>query len=121
MPGGYNIGSRPIDQHIKGFKALGTEVQLEHGMIKAKAADLTGTNIYLDVASVGATINIMMASVMADGLTVIENPAKEPHVVDVANFLNSMGADIKGAGTDVISSKRPASGRYGTCTSTEYS
>ncbi len=102
MPGGCNIGSRPIDQHIKGFEALGAKVELEHGMVKVNAQELVGTNIYLDVVSVGATINIMMAAVMADGITVIENPAKEPHIVDVANYLNSMGADIKGAGTDLI-------------------
>lgn len=102
MPGGCNIGQRPIDQHIKGFEALGATVDLEYGMITASADKLVGTNIYLDVVSVGATINIMLASVMADGVTVIENPAKEPHIVDVANYLNSMGADIKGAGTDLI-------------------
>ncbi len=102
MPGGCNIGSRPIDQHIKGFEALGAKVDLEHGMVKVEATELTGNNIYLDVVSVGATINIMMAAVMAKGITVIENPAKEPHIVDVANYLNSMGADIKGAGTDLI-------------------
>jgi len=102
MPGGCNIGQRPIDQHIKGFEALGAVVDLEHGMVKVGADKLVGTNIYLDVVSVGATINIMMAACMAQGLTVIENPAKEPHIVDVANFLNSMGADVKGAGTDMI-------------------
>lgn len=102
MPGGCNIGQRPIDQHIKGFEALGAVVDLEHGMVKVKADRLIGNSIYLDVASVGATINIMMASCMAEGVTVIENPAKEPHIVDVANFLNSMGADVKGAGTDLI-------------------
>ncbi len=102
MPGGCNIGQRPIDQHIKGFEALGATVELEHGMVKATADKLVGTNIYLDVVSVGATINIMLSAVMAEGLTVIENPAKEPHIVDVANYLNSMGADIKGAGTDLI-------------------
>ena len=102
LPGGCNIGSRPIDQHIKGFEALGAEVVIEGGFIKAKANHLRGAHIYLDMESVGATINIMMAASMADGNTVIENVAKEPHVVDVANFLNSMGANIKGAGTDVI-------------------
>ena len=102
LPGGCNIGSRPIDQHIKGFEALGAKVDIEGGFIKAKAEHLHGAHIYLDMESVGATINIMMAAAMADGNTVIENVAKEPHVVDVANFLNSMGANIKGAGTDVI-------------------
>ena len=102
LPGGCNIGSRPIDQHIKGFEALGAEVKIEGGFINAKADHLHGAHIYLDMESVGATINIMMAASMAEGNTVIENVAKEPHVVDVANFLNSMGANIKGAGTDVI-------------------
>ncbi len=102
LPGGCNIGSRPIDQHIKGFEALGAEVKIEGGFINAKAEHLHGAHIYLDMESVGATINIMMAASMAEGNTVIENVAKEPHVVDVANFLNSMGANIKGAGTDVI-------------------
>ncbi|MCD8379960.1 MAG: UDP-N-acetylglucosamine 1-carboxyvinyltransferase [Lachnospiraceae bacterium] len=102
LPGGCEIGTRAIDQHIKGFKALGAKVRLEHGMIITEAIDLTGAHIFLDVVSVGATINLMMAAVLAEGLTVIENVAKEPHVVDVANFLNSMGANIKGAGTDVI-------------------
>ena len=102
LPGGCNIGSRPIDQHIKGFEALGAVVKIEGGFINAKAEHLHGAHIYLDMESVGATINIMMAASMADGNTVIENVAKEPHVVDVANFLNSMGANIKGAGTDVI-------------------
>lgn len=102
LPGGCNIGNRPIDQHIKGFEALGAQVTIEHGMIKAKADVLKGNNIYLDVVSVGATVNIILAAVLAEGLTVIENAAKEPHIVDVANFLNSMGADIKGAGTDTI-------------------
>lgn len=102
LPGGCNIGSRPIDQHIKGFEALGAKVEIEGGFINAKAEHLHGAHIYLDMESVGATINIMMAASMADGNTVIENVAKEPHVVDVANFLNSMGANIKGAGTDVI-------------------
>ncbi len=102
LPGGCNIGSRPIDQHLKGFRALGAKVDIAHGMIIAKADHLKGNHIYLDVVSVGATINVMLASIMADGVTIIENAAKEPHVVDVANFLNSMGANIKGAGTDVI-------------------
>ena len=102
LPGGCNIGSRPIDQHIKGFEALGAEVKIEHGMICADALELKGAHIYFDGSSVGATINVMMAAVLADGLTILENSAKEPHVVDVANFLNSMGANIKGAGTDVI-------------------
>ncbi|MBO5199336.1 MAG: UDP-N-acetylglucosamine 1-carboxyvinyltransferase [Lachnospiraceae bacterium] len=102
LPGGCNIGSRPIDQHIKGFEALGAQVQIQHGMIQAEAKELIGSHIYLDCASVGATINIMMAACLAEGQTIIENPAKEPHVVDVANFLNSMGANIKGVGTDVI-------------------
>lgn len=105
LPGGCNIGSRPIDQHIKGFEALGAVVKIEGGFINAKAEHLHGAHIYLDMESVGATINIMMAASMADGNTVIENVAKEPHVVDVANFLNSMGANIKGAGTDVIKIK----------------
>ena len=102
LPGGCNIGSRPIDQHIKGLKALGAEVSVEHGMICAQAEKLTGSHIYMDVVTVGATINIMLAACLAQGRTIIENAAKEPHVVDVANFLNCMGADIKGAGTDVI-------------------
>ena len=102
LPGGCDIGSRPIDQHIKGFRALGAEVKIEHGMIIAQAEQLVGSRIYLDVVSVGATINIMMAAALAQGNTVIENAAKEPHIVDVANFLNSMCADIRGAGTDVI-------------------
>ena len=102
LPGGCNIGSRPIDQHIKGFKALGAEVKIAHGLIVAQADKLVGNHIYLDVVSVGATINIMMAATLAEGQTIIENAAKEPHVVDLANFLNSMGAHIKGAGTDVI-------------------
>lgn len=102
LPGGCNIGSRPIDQHIKGFEALGATVDIEYGLIVAEADKLVGSHIYLDVVTVGATINIMMAAVMAEGRTIIENSAREPHVVDVANFLNSMGADVKGAGTDVI-------------------
>lgn len=101
-PGGCDIGSRPIDQHIKGFEALGSSVKIEHGIINAKAKELIGTNIYMDVISVGATINIMLSAVMAEGKTTIENAAKEPHVVDTANFLNAMGADVRGAGTDVI-------------------
>ncbi len=102
LPGGCNIGSRPIDQHIKGFEALGAQVKIQHGLIKAQAENLKGNHIYLDLISVGATINIMLAATLAEGQTIIENSAKEPHVVDVANFLNSMGANIKGAGTDVI-------------------
>ena len=102
LPGGCNIGLRPIDQHIKGFRALGADVRIEHGMIITDAEYLHGSHVYLDVVSVGATINVMMAAAMAEGKTTIENAAKEPHVVDLANFLNSMGAEIKGAGTDVI-------------------
>lgn len=102
LPGGCNIGSRPIDQHIKGFRALGAEVKISNGLIVAQAEKLKGSHIYLDVVTVGATINIMMAAAMAEGQTIIENAAKEPHVVDLANFLNSMGANIKGAGTDII-------------------
>ena len=102
LPGGCNIGGRPIDLHMKGFRALGAEVDLKYGLVRAYAEKLTGTHIYLDKVSVGATINIMMAASMAEGKTIIENAAKEPHVVDVANFLNSMGANIRGAGTDVI-------------------
>ena len=102
LPGGCNIGSRPIDQHLKGFKAMGAVTRIEHGFISAEAEELHGAHIFLDMVSVGATINIMMAAAMADGNTIIENAAKEPQVVDVANFLNSMGASIKGAGTDVI-------------------
>ncbi len=102
LPGGCNIGSRPIDQHLKGFRALGADVDIEHGKIMAEAERLAGKHIYFDVVSVGATINVMMAATMAEGLTIMENVAKEPHVVDVANFLNSMGANIRGAGTDVI-------------------
>lgn len=101
-PGGCDIGLRPIDQHIKGFRALGAEVEIEHGIIGIKAKKLAGAHIFLDVVSVGATINLMIAATMAEGTTVLENVAKEPHVVDVANFLNSMGAEVKGAGTDVI-------------------
>lgn len=102
LPGGCNIGSRPIDQHKKGFEAMGAEVFIEYGMIVSSAKKLSGSHIYFDMASVGATINVMMAAVLAEGNTILENAAKEPHVVDVANFLNSMGAKIKGAGTDVI-------------------
>ncbi len=101
-PGGCDFGVRPIDQHIKGFEALGAKMTIENGMVDAKAQRLTGCSIYLDVVSVGATINIMLAAVKASGLTVIENAAREPHIVDLANFLNSMGADIMGAGTSVI-------------------
>jgi len=102
LPGGCNIGSRPIDQHLKGFRAIGADVRISHGTIIAKCENMRGAHIFLDVVSVGATINIMMAASRAVGRTIIENAAKEPHVVDAANFLNSMGADIKGAGTDVI-------------------
>ncbi|MBP3326985.1 MAG: UDP-N-acetylglucosamine 1-carboxyvinyltransferase [Coprococcus sp.] len=102
LPGGCDIGARPIDLHIKGFEALGATVDITNGMIQAHADNLTGSHIYMDVTSVGATINVMMAAVLAEGKTTIENAAKEPHIVDVANFLNSMGANIKGAGTDVI-------------------
>ena len=103
LPGGCNIGSRPIDQHMKGWRALGADVRIEHGMILTEAkGPLKGNHIYMDMVTVGATINVMMAAVMAEGLTIIENAAKEPHVVDLANFLNSMGANIKGAGTDII-------------------
>ena len=102
LPGGCDIGCRAIDQHIKGFRALGADVNIEYGVIKAEAERLKGSHIYMDVVSVGATINIMMVAALAEGQTIIENAAKEPHVVDLANFLNSMGANIKGAGTDVI-------------------
>lgn len=102
IPGGCNLGARPIDQHIKGFEALGAKVDVSQGTISAKCKSLKGTSIYMDIVSVGATINIILASVLADGTTTIDNAAKEPHIVDVANFLNSMGADIRGAGTDVI-------------------
>lgn len=102
LPGGCNIGSRPIDLHLKGFRALGARVDIERGAVVAHAIDLVGSHVYLDKVSVGATINIMMAASLAEGQTIIENVAKEPHVVDVANFLNSMGANIKGAGTDII-------------------
>ena len=102
LPGGCNIGTRPIDQHLKGFRALGADVRIEYGSISAEASRLEGTHLYFDVVSVGATINVMMAATMAEGTTIMENAAKEPHIVDLANFLNSMGANIKGAGTDVI-------------------
>ena len=102
LPGGCDIGSRPIDLHMKGFRSMGADIDIAHGLVIARAKELKGTHIYMDKVSVGATINIMMAPAMADGKTVIENAAKEPHVVDVANFLNSMGANIRGAGTDVI-------------------
>jgi len=102
MPGGCKLGARPIDQHIKGFEALGAEVSTAGGKIFAKAKKLKGTSIYMDISSVGATINVMLASVLAEGTTIIDNAAKEPHIVDVANFLNTMGADIRGAGTDTI-------------------
>lgn len=102
LPGGCKLGARPIDQHIKGFELLGAKVDVKQGKISAKAKKLVGTSIYMDVVSVGATINIMLASVFAEGTTTIDNAAKEPHIVDVANFLNTMGADIRGAGTDVI-------------------
>ena len=102
LPGGCNLGARPIDQHIKGFESLGAKVEVSQGKITAKAKKLVGTSIYMDIVSVGATINVMLASVLAEGTTTIDNAAKEPHIVDVANFLNTMGADIRGAGTDVI-------------------
>ena len=102
MPGGCQLGARPIDQHIKGFEALGAKVDTSQGKISAKAKKLVGTSIYMDVVSVGATIKVMLAAVLADGTTIIDNAAKEPHIVDVANFLNTMGADIRGAGTDMI-------------------
>lgn len=102
LPGGCHIGVRPIDQHIKGFEALGATVEINHGSVSIQAEKLVGTNIFFDVVSVGATINVMIAAAVAEGTTVLENVAREPHVVDVANFLNTMGANIKGAGTDVI-------------------
>ncbi len=102
LPGGCPIGVRPIDQHIKGFEALGAKVVINHGCVEVEADRLIGTNIFFDVVSVGATINVMLAATLAEGTTTLENVAKEPHVVDVANFLNSMGANVKGAGTDVI-------------------
>ncbi len=114
MPGGCYFGVRPIDQHLKGFTSLGAQVlPLKNGMISARAEKLTGNSVYLDMVSVGATVNIMLAAVYAEGTTVIENAAKEPHIVDLANFLNSMGADIRGAGTDVIK-VRGVSRLYGT-------
>lgn len=102
FPGGCDLGSRPIDQHLKGLQALGARVEIEHGIIRAKAKGLKGARIYLDVVSVGATINLMLAASLAEGITVIENAAKEPHIVDVATYLNSMGARVVGAGTDTI-------------------
>ena len=102
LPGGCDIGLRPIDQHLKGFRALGADVRVEHGVVKLKAKKLKGAQMYLDVVSVGATINIMIAACLAEGTTVIENAAKEPHIVDLANLLNSMGAKVQGAGTDII-------------------
>lgn len=105
LPGGDDFGTRPIDQHIKGFETLGAEVAIEHGIIRLNADRLKGASVYMDVVSVGATINIMLSAVKAEGITVIENAAREPHIVDVANFLNAAGADIKGAGTDVIKIK----------------
>lgn len=102
MPGGCKLGARPIDQHIKGFELLGADVNVGNGTIHAKAKKLEGNSIYMDIVSVGATINVMLSAVLAKGTTTIDNAAKEPHIVDVANFLNTMGADIRGAGTDVI-------------------
>ena len=102
MPGGCKLGARPIDQHIKGFEALGATVETGQGKIVGKAKKLVGNSVYMDITSVGATINIMLAAVLAEGTTIIDNAAKEPHIVDVANFLNTMGADIRGAGTDTI-------------------
>ncbi len=102
MPGGCKLGARPIDQHIKGFEALGAEVEVAKGKIHAKADKLVGNSVYMDIVSVGATINVMLSAVLAEGTTIIDNAAKEPHIVDVANFLNTMGADIRGAGTDMI-------------------
>lgn len=102
LPGGCDFGVRPIDQHLKGFVALGAEYDIQHGMVDVHAKELVGSHVYFDVVTVGATINVMLAAVKAEGLTIIENAAKEPHIVDLANFLNSMGADIMGAGTDVI-------------------
>lgn len=102
LPGGCNFGTRPIDLHLKGFKLLGADIEVSNGIVKVSAEKLTGTQIYMDQVSVGATINIMLAASMAEGTTIIENAAKEPHVVDTANFLNMMGANIKGAGTDII-------------------
>lgn len=105
LPGGCDFGFRPIDQHIKGFEALGAKIEIDHGIVKMEAEKLVGCQIYMDVVSVGATINVMLAAVRAEGMTIIENASKEPHVVDVANFLNAMGANVKGAGTDVIKIK----------------
>ncbi|HEX3028815.1 MAG TPA: UDP-N-acetylglucosamine 1-carboxyvinyltransferase [Clostridia bacterium] len=105
LPGGCDFGFRPMDQHIKGFEAMGAKVEIEHGIVKVYADKLVGSQIYLDIVSVGATINLMLAAVKAEGVTTIENAAKEPHIVDIANFLNAMGANIKGAGTDVIKIK----------------
>lgn len=102
MPGGCKLGARPIDQHIKGFEALGAQVNVGKGIIHAKADKLVGNSVYMDIVSVGATINVMLSAVLAEGTTIIDNAAKEPHIVDVANFLNTMGADIRGAGTDMI-------------------
>ena len=102
LPGGCNLGARPIDQHIKAFEALGAKVDVAQGKITAKVKKLVGTSIYMDIVSVGATINAILAAVLSEGTTTIDNAAKEPHIVDVANFLNTMGADIRGAGTDVI-------------------
>ena len=118
LPGGCDFGGRPIDQHIKGMAAMGAEVDVRNGYVCAKAdgGRLKGTQIYLDVVTVGATMNIMLAATLADGMTIIENAAKEPHIVDLANFLNSMGADIMGAGTDVIKirGRGPAARRQST-------
>jgi len=105
FPGGCDFGSRPIDQHIKAFEAIGANVNIEHGLINVRTDNLNGASVYMDVVSVGATINAMLASVKANGTTIIENAAKEPHIVDVANFLNNMGANIIGAGTDIIKIK----------------
>ena len=102
LPGGCDIGPRPIDQHLKGFRAMGDDVSVEGGVVKIAAKNLTGASMYLDIPSVGATINIMLAASRAEGVTVIENAAKEPHVVDLANFLNAMGGRVLGAGTDVV-------------------
>ncbi len=102
IPGGCDLGPRPIDQHLKGFTALGADINIEHGMIKLSAKKLTGARIYFDVVSIGATINLMLAAAAAEGKTILENVAKEPEIVDLANFLNAMGASVKGAGTDVI-------------------
>lgn len=102
LPGGCDFGVRPIDLHIKGFQAMGAKVVVEHGLVDLEAEHLSGAHIYFDQVSVGATINVMLAAALADGVTILENAAKEPHIVDVANFLNCMGANVKGAGTDVI-------------------